>query len=197
MAAEALTSTPIIIQPPSPSSTSPHASLVNSSLDPNSPSNSDSSSRPHSQDSSHTSLSEQVSPIEGQSGIAGNVTSQDTIQLSELHSEASQRRSSGISPINHLLGPHGNNSPRLNPPPPSPTNTDDNSQLPHLNNQPSWVSSIRTRIHRRRWVENTIGVLGLATALWLGVRGYKLAVWQSWNDLRQTCAAYKQVGNQC
>lgn len=59
--------------------------------------------------------------------------------------------------------------------------------------QKSLFRSLCTKIHGRRWLENTIGALGLATALWLGVRGYKLAVWSSWNDLRQLCSSYQQV----
>ena len=63
---------------------------------------------------------------------------------------------------------------------------------------PSWLSFISPWDHRRTWVQNSIGVAGLAVAL-VGMfvyvlRGYKMAKWTTYNDLLNTCLSYTQVG---
>lgn len=192
MAIAGPTPTPIIVEPaPSVQVPSP-ASLVTSSLDPNSSSDSYNSSRPQSQYSSDTSQSELPSPLDGQCRTPEIGTSPNDIELSSLAPPVLGPPSPSVTPpVSHATSENG--PPRSVPPHPFPTETIDGSQEFGINNRGTSLATLRAKIHERRWLENTIGVLGVAVAIWLGVRGYKLAVWQSWNDLRQTCAAYKQV----
>ena len=192
MASERLTPALIIDEPSTPGTPSP-ASLVTSSPETTSSPNSYSSSRPPSQVSSQTSVSGPPSPQEGQSGTVDHDVSQDAIEMQSLTPSTLNIPSPGISPASsHITS---QTDPARLIPSPSATDTSNSRQETDHGRQDSWFRIVRRKIHERRWLENTIGVLSVITALWLGVRGYKLAVWQSWNDLRQTCAAYKQVGS--
>ena len=193
MAANETAAPPIIVEPAlSLEPPSPANSLVNSSPDPSSATDSYDSSRPQSQNSSNTSHSEPPSPSRGHDWAPAELRSPNATELSRLGPPSLAPPAPGTSPSNPFASE--NDSP-ISGPLPSPTNTSNGSQNTWINRQTSWLSTIPTKIHERRWLENTIGVLGVAVAIWLGVRGYKLAVWQSWNDLRQTCASYKQVSN--
>ena len=190
MAPEGLMPTLRIDEPSTPGTPS-SASLVTSSPDISSSPNSYNSSRPPSQASSQTSISTLPSSQEGQSRNLENEVLQDSFEMQSLPPSTLNIPSVGVTPAASPTASQ-DESTRL-PQLPSPSDTSNSRQDVDQARRDSWFQILRRRIHERRWLENTIGVLSVITALWLGVRGYKLAVWQSWNDMRQTCAAYKQV----
>ena len=194
MATRASSPPPIIIEPASSPRAPPPDSLANLSPDTNSSSDSNNySSRPQSQYSSDTSQSEAPSPIEYQSCTPDATNSPNDIELSSLAPPVlTPPTTNATPPADPFISP---NDPPRSVPSPSLSNISHGTVGTQNSNQVSWFRKIWAKIHEKRWLENTIGVLGVAVAIWLGVRGYKLAVWQSWNDLRQTCASYKQVGS--
>jgi len=178
MAAGGSTETPLIVEPTASPKASSLTSLPTVSPDPSYSSNFFNSSRPQSSCSNTSQSDVSQSPSEN----PDHDPLQDPIDLP----------SSTALEIDQLLPP-SNLSPITQPssaniPPRSvPSNWSTNTNAPSMtttSSQNSWFRSLRTRLHERRWLENTTGALGLATALWLGVRGYKMAVWQ-YIDLRQ------------
>lgn len=187
MAAEGSIETPIIVEPTASSKASPSPSLLTASPDPSSSSNSFESPRPESAYSNTSQSDVSPSPIEDPKDVSQtNPTQLASAIPPEIDPLPSPRTLVPTSqPINE------NSTPRS-----VPSNTSRNTSAPTTTTTSSRGSSfrsLRARLHERRWLETIIGALGLATALWLGVRGYKLAVWQSWNDLRQLCSNYQQV----
>ncbi len=187
MAAVGSTQHPLIIEPTaSPNGSSP-GSLPTATPNPSSSSNSFNSSRPQSScsNTSQSNLSPSPRenpkdiPLQELTGLASSTLPDiDPLPPPSTLLPATQTPNAYIPPRSVPLDPSGNSNP---------------SSTTTTSSQNSWFRSFRTRLHERRWPENMIGALGLATALWLGVRGYKLAVWQSWNELRQLCSSYQQV----
>ena len=172
-------SNPIILEPASPSSTleSPsYPSLVTSSSEGSSSSDLFDSPRPRSQNGSQTSQSEPPSPLEAQDGSTSTIAPQDGIELSTLPASTLAPPILTVTPP--APQPEGRDDPPRSVPQLSPTNISTSSQQ-STRSASTWVSWLPKKIHERRWLENTICVLGVAVAIWLGVRGYKLAVWQS------------------
>ena len=191
MAAQGSTSNPIIVEPPSlPNATQSQAGSLSSSPEPHSSPNSRNSSRPQSQCNSDTSQSDPPSPSERKTDTPVNkVSPLTTDPCTPIPPAIPSLLQSSPTPVSQPSTV--NQHPRSVPPPASTVSSIVQENTDGIPN--SRVQSLRKRITRKRWVESTIGLLGLITAIWLGVRGYKLAVWQSWDDLRQTCATYKQV----
>jgi hypothetical protein len=187
MAAVGHSQYPLIVESiPSPRDSS-RACLPTPSPDPCSTSNSSTSSRPQSL-CSNTSRS--------------NLSPSPSENLKDCPLQDPTDHASTTSPTVNPLPPPSTLSPTSQP---SSADNQPESVPPNASTDPHTLStntssrqnslfrSLWTRIHGRRWLGNTIGALGLATAIWLGVRGYKLAVWSSWNDLRQLCSSYQQV----
>ncbi|KAL6712921.1 hypothetical protein ACLMJK_009476 [Lecanora helva] len=186
--------TPIIVETPSSPTTPSPASLA-PSPEPASSSSSNDSSRPQSQHSSNTSVTRSPTPCATERRTPEEATSQDEIELSTLAPPALPPLS---TPSPDGIDPSDNPTPPTNPPSPTYTNRTQESGGSY---QSSWLQTLRIKVYKNRWLEITLGAMSVAVALWMGVRGYKLAVWDSWNGMRQTCAAYIQsnvtIGSRC
>lgn len=188
---------PIIVEPAESSHVSPAGSLIAASSPTNSLNFNSDSSRPLSVYSSNTSHSETPSPVDpkdtgspnhlaaptglGDASLPPTPPSFEHLPASALYSR--NRRSSGDE----------NGIPRSVPEAERNNDRTRTSTPTAGENGRSWFSTVRTKLGGSRWLEKSIGLLSLITALWLGVRTYKLAVWSSWNDHVMTCLQFKQV----